>query len=45
MFWFRHFFLETVAGDCHVLCAELAEIPVEDPQEVPHVASKTRSAS
>jgi hypothetical protein len=45
MFWFRHFFLETVAGDCHMLCAELAEIPEEDPQEVPHAASPQRSAS
>jgi len=45
MFWFSHFFLETVAGDCHVLCADLTEIPQEDPPDVPRAASTTRSAS
>jgi hypothetical protein len=45
MFWFNHFFLETVAGDCHVLCAELAEIPQEDAQEVSQAVAPTRSAS
>ncbi len=44
MFWFRHFFLETVAGDCHVLSADLAEIPQENAQPVRRATSTTRSA-
>ena len=45
MFWFSHFFVEAVTGDCHVLCADLTEIPQEDPQEVRQAAKTTRSAS
>lgn len=49
MFWFSHFFVEALTGDCHVLCAELTEIPQEDSkecaQEFPRAVSGTRSAS
>ena len=45
MFWFRHFFPESATGDCHVLCADTAQIPQENSQEIRHIASKARSAS